>query len=613
VACPSDGPELGSPLPRGGRLRSRIPATRTHAVTTQRPSGRPACPPQRTLVLKFRIIQAGRPDRLVEVPGDDAVLGRTEGCEVLVPEPYVSRRHARIMAGVVVVDIGSRNGLFVEGERVDVAALIPATGFVLGTKEEDVRIEVEHLDLEHARLVPLREELDLERRRNAQLAAELARLERSRGGPPSDPEASPLMRQLRSERDDLARRVEALKREVESREVQGSEGLQARLAAESLEAVRRRNEELERQLARFESTAAAPALEAVKAALAARVAELEGDRAELEEESKRLKAELVAARAAAQPLPASELFFRLQAENSTLRKEVEELKSKRPSAASVGSSELFVELQRENRELKQRLEQAARAPAAPVSTGVPAGSSERVEELTRANHELRMSKADLLAELDQLRSKVAARPQHSVTSSVPAVTPSSSTAGAVPAALRAVVREDVAGIAPQLDGPADAFFALELFRFLRQAELVITRTASGFMQILEPRTILPDTSGSARALVEFVLDHPDERGPRENFLEYLAELQKWLVVTLGAHRRGAERFAEELRSEISERGLTADNPIPAYKRLAGMSDAELWQRAKEHLKRLTADVVDERIEALSRECAEEILREQGRG
>ena len=50
----------------------------------------------------------------------DATIGR-EGCDVVLPDPEVSRRHAALRAtasGPAVEDLGSSNGTFVNGERV---------------------------------------------------------------------------------------------------------------------------------------------------------------------------------------------------------------------------------------------------------------------------------------------------------------------------------------------------------------------------------------------------------------------------------------------------------------------------------------------------------------
>lgn len=50
-----------------------------------------------------------------------AVIGRSPACRVLLEGPGVSRRHARIMVnddGVAIEDLGSANGVLVNGERI---------------------------------------------------------------------------------------------------------------------------------------------------------------------------------------------------------------------------------------------------------------------------------------------------------------------------------------------------------------------------------------------------------------------------------------------------------------------------------------------------------------
>jgi hypothetical protein len=62
----------------------------------------------------------------VEVEQDAALVGRDPGCDVVLADGSVSRRHARIeRRGAVwyLVDLGSANGTFVNGARVSEAAL----------------------------------------------------------------------------------------------------------------------------------------------------------------------------------------------------------------------------------------------------------------------------------------------------------------------------------------------------------------------------------------------------------------------------------------------------------------------------------------------------------
>jgi pSer/pThr/pTyr-binding forkhead associated (FHA) protein len=51
---------------------------------------------------------------------DGTVIGRATGCEIHVDDPLVSRRHARVLCseiGTGIEDLGSSNGLYVNGER----------------------------------------------------------------------------------------------------------------------------------------------------------------------------------------------------------------------------------------------------------------------------------------------------------------------------------------------------------------------------------------------------------------------------------------------------------------------------------------------------------------
>jgi two-component system cell cycle response regulator len=73
----------------------------------------------------------------VRVPlGAEAVLGRDAGCTVPLPAEDVSRRHARVApdgAGHVVVDLGSTNGTWVNGRRVDVHRLAAGDRLRIGS------------------------------------------------------------------------------------------------------------------------------------------------------------------------------------------------------------------------------------------------------------------------------------------------------------------------------------------------------------------------------------------------------------------------------------------------------------------------------------------------
>jgi DNA-binding winged helix-turn-helix (wHTH) protein len=63
-------------------------------------------------------------DREFLIPAGEALVGRGESCGVRLSSPLVSRVHARVRADdgrVVIEDAGSKNGTWVNGERIEQA------------------------------------------------------------------------------------------------------------------------------------------------------------------------------------------------------------------------------------------------------------------------------------------------------------------------------------------------------------------------------------------------------------------------------------------------------------------------------------------------------------
>ena len=55
------------------------------------------------------------------------IIGRDSDCEIVIPDRQISRRHARITTtpkGVLLEDLGSKNGTYCDGVRVDEPALL---------------------------------------------------------------------------------------------------------------------------------------------------------------------------------------------------------------------------------------------------------------------------------------------------------------------------------------------------------------------------------------------------------------------------------------------------------------------------------------------------------
>jgi len=78
-------------------------------------------------MVRIQIEGPGKERRIVELEKVRSVIGRVEGCDVVIPHPTVSKRHAEIVfvkEGIAVRDLGSVNGTYVNGVRLKTPALI---------------------------------------------------------------------------------------------------------------------------------------------------------------------------------------------------------------------------------------------------------------------------------------------------------------------------------------------------------------------------------------------------------------------------------------------------------------------------------------------------------
>jgi hypothetical protein len=87
------------------------------------------------------LVGDGRRSRL---SGSRVVVGRSRDCDVIVSDPNVSRRHAELRhsdEGWAVADLGSTNGIRVNGRRVDQSALRPGDRITIGVTELTFELE----------------------------------------------------------------------------------------------------------------------------------------------------------------------------------------------------------------------------------------------------------------------------------------------------------------------------------------------------------------------------------------------------------------------------------------------------------------------------------------
>jgi hypothetical protein len=91
-----------------------------------------------------RAVVVAEGKRMPVAPGG-AVIGRSRECDIVLNDSNVSRRHAEIRPaggdGWTITDLGSTNGVKVNGRQVSTAPLQPGDEVVVGTV--DVRFEVD--------------------------------------------------------------------------------------------------------------------------------------------------------------------------------------------------------------------------------------------------------------------------------------------------------------------------------------------------------------------------------------------------------------------------------------------------------------------------------------
>lgn len=93
-------------------------------------------------MLKLVILSAGMTGRTHELKGDKTTIGRLDDNAIEIAEPSVSSHHCEVLVRgneVLVRDLNSTNGTFVNGEKIAEAVLKP--GGILRLGEIQMRLE----------------------------------------------------------------------------------------------------------------------------------------------------------------------------------------------------------------------------------------------------------------------------------------------------------------------------------------------------------------------------------------------------------------------------------------------------------------------------------------
>lgn len=597
-------------------------------------------------MLKFVVTQPGMPPQEISVPGHSASVGRAPSCDVVINQQVVSKQHLRILHGTVVVDLGSINGTFVEGNRLSGACLIEGRPLALGQSGIELRVESEEVPGE-ATSPDAAPDADLENFRSeyALLESEAARLRRElaawQEGAGTQEE---LVASLTSENEALRGRLDSLKRDLEERETDDGDSVQARLAMQRVESVNELNEGLSREVERLKAELQAlseeqpepevanefeynEALLAEKQELEEALKEMRVElmkaRGDLEQERskagkhtdqtnlvRKLRKELEALQQAAPAAPAGGADLQQAREELVaLRTRIAELEGQAAAAAPAAGnpSDLFFKLQADNAELRRKL---AAFESAGGDAPAAAPESKYVKELMEA----RLRITALESEISNLKvaqpAPAPATPAAPTPGRAAAPPVAASGSGTIRDILDVLVDRDVDALSRASGGSAEEFVLVESLRFMRHAERVVTRVAGDLIQLfMMERTMLPDTSGSYRDHVADLLRDASSSSAQRGLVEYLENLARWLVAAVGAHRKAAVLFAEQIKKELTEERLTSGESLPAYARVPMLAGNELWRRAQEYLQSLSPDIIDERIDELARRQAQRIVKE----
>ena len=94
-----------------------------------------ARPGATSIASRLRVVGDGGDAREVQLPRAGVVVGADPGCEIVLVDPAVSRRHVTIVAsegGFSVEDLSSRNGTWIDGARVSKAVVPVGTMLRIG-------------------------------------------------------------------------------------------------------------------------------------------------------------------------------------------------------------------------------------------------------------------------------------------------------------------------------------------------------------------------------------------------------------------------------------------------------------------------------------------------
>lgn len=125
-AAPAEAPAAEAPPPEEKTAPHRLKNLVEKLATKRR----------RTTAAELLVKRPRQAEVRVPLDRTETVIGRDPRCDIILTEESASRRHARIGRNAggyfEVVDLGSQNGIVVDGERVERMTLLDGDAFTIG-------------------------------------------------------------------------------------------------------------------------------------------------------------------------------------------------------------------------------------------------------------------------------------------------------------------------------------------------------------------------------------------------------------------------------------------------------------------------------------------------
>ena len=93
-------------------------------------------------IYALEILDGIDPGRVFRIEKEQVTLGR-KNCDVHLEDPEVSRNHATLTISgetAVLEDLGSANGTYIEGQRIQKGSLVDGSHFRMGTHQLIFRV-----------------------------------------------------------------------------------------------------------------------------------------------------------------------------------------------------------------------------------------------------------------------------------------------------------------------------------------------------------------------------------------------------------------------------------------------------------------------------------------